>query len=915
MISSQSLGLASSELTVISLNDLLNTETGTLTNKFGFSGTTVAIITTTDNKTFLAIDINGWGSFDSDSMLIDVTNSTLTSLNASTFVGISFYGTTAHDSITGSDFDDYIYGELGNDTLVGNAGNDEIFGGDGSDSILGGMGDDTLSGELGDDYISGDDGNDYLYDFQGNNTLLGGLGNDNIFGGIGNDSLLGGEGDDSIDAGDGNDTILGGIGNNVLTGGTGNDSFIFAASSVAPSITNFDVINDFGLDLDVIDFIDTITIALATAPAIVGTAQVSSNGVANFAAADDTLAERLVAVEQAIQLNSLTAGEAAIFVSGYDSYIFISDATAGVGVGDVLIKLNNIVATSLTLNAGNIVAVTSPYSIADFSNLVSGILAEDTIYILDTASNVSTNFDSLIIPNLAKIDRIDISNSTVLPLLIAQFMTTGVVNVLRENSVSIDATDATLSEIAFFYTHIGKIAPNGLSNLALSTANQLEYEIYDLLSKSSNATVVAASPTDYEINSFAKFAANIATNGITGSYTLNDWNAANAAEAASLLSKTSAAATVVVDASYMSSTKLIAISANIGKVDSITNLSINTSDFTDTETANLLNVATSNVFVNSTGATADEVASIISNINKIPVAGISGGISLTTAQALTLGSKLSPYIAITLTDTTSATAADLLAIDALTVGGINANTITTITGTSIEINSVLQSYSTINLNGVTTLILTDASNASLITTDVNVSSGQLLVIDGSTASGFNFNGAAETDGKFSVVGGAGADSIIGGYGADTLLGGAGADSIVGGYGADTLFGGAGIDTMTGGEGVDIFAFDTPDLDTTAGSVTDVIVDFISGTDKISLATAGNSGNFYSHSTPFGTVSNMLTAADAVLDGTIKYYFGIVNNGSNSDSYLITDVNGIGYTDVIKFVGAATVVAADIIATA
>jgi len=1019
VIPTQSSGLASSELTEISLNDLLNTETGTLTNKFGFSGTTVAILTTTDSKTFLIIDIQGYGYVDSGTMIIDVTGSTLTSLNTATFVGINFYGTTAHDSITGSDFDDYISGELGNDTLLGLAGNDEILGGDGSDSILGGMGDDTLLGDLGDDYISGDDGNDYIDGYQGNNTLLGGagddqissssgnsnisggtgndtiyaydgfntvdagdgndyiglswwsttassfvsagngndtidgsfgndtilgdagddeiydydgndsidggdgndkissyegnktlsggLGNDQIFAGTGNDSLLGGEGDDVIDAGSGNDTILGGIGENILTGGEGNDTFVFAANTAAPNATTFDSITDFGLDLDVIDVAYTITIASATATAIVGTAQVASNGVANFAAADDTLAEKIIAIEQAIQLNSLTAGEAAVFISDYDSYIFISDAIVGVGAGDVLIKLPDIVATSLTLNAGNIVAVTSPYSLADFSNSVANILAEDTIYILDTAANIGTNFDSLIIPNLAKIDRIDVLNSTVLALTITQFMTAGVVNVLRENSVAIDATNATLSDVTYFHTHLGKIAQSGLSNLALSTANQFEYEIHDLLSKATNATIVADSPTDFEINSFAKFSANIAIDGITGSYTLNSWNVTTATEISSLLSKTNTTATVMVDANYMSSTQLISISSNVSKVDSITNLQLNVSDFTEQQTADLLNVAT-NVVVNATGATANEVASLVTYAANINAGGITGEISLTIAQAIALNSKLSPYIGITLTDTT-ATAANLLAINALTTGAINANTITTLTGTVAELNTLLQSYWSVNLNGLTNLTLTDTGSSTLTTVDANVLSGQTLVIDGSaTTSGFNFNGAAETDGRFSVIGGAGADTLHGSYGADTLIGGAGVDSISGGEGADVINGGAGIDTMTGGAGADIFVFDSTDLDTTAGAVTDEITDFVSGTDKIALTIAGDNANFLSNSIPFGTLSNMLSAADTALDGTIKYYFGIVNNGNN-DGYLVIDQNGTGYTDVIKLTGVTTAISA------
>jgi len=141
-----------------------------------------------------------------------------------------------------------------------------------------------------------------------------------------------------------------------------------------------------------------------------------------------------------------------------------------------------------------------------------------------------------------------------------------------------------------------------------------------------------------------------------------------------------------------------------------------------------------------------------------------------------------------------------------------------------------------------------------------------------------------------------------------LSGGAGVESISGGEGADVINGGAGIDTMTGGAGADIFVFDSTDLDTTAGAVTDEITDFVSGTDKIALTIAGDNANFLSNSIPFGTLSNMLSAADTALDGTIKYYFGIVNNGNN-DGYLVIDQNGTGYTDVIKLTGVTTAISA------
>jgi hypothetical protein len=87
VLTSQDLGLSSENLTSSTLNAKLNSETGTGI-KFISGNTTVAVISTTDSKTFLAIDVNGDGSFDGNDMLLDVTNSTLTSLAANTFIGL-----------------------------------------------------------------------------------------------------------------------------------------------------------------------------------------------------------------------------------------------------------------------------------------------------------------------------------------------------------------------------------------------------------------------------------------------------------------------------------------------------------------------------------------------------------------------------------------------------------------------------------------------------------------------------------------------------------------------------------------------------------------------------------------------------------------------------------------------------------
>lgn len=72
--------------------------------------------------------------------------------------------------------------------------------------------------------------------------------------------------------------------------------------------------------------------------------------------------------------------------------------------------------------------------------------------------------------------------------------------------------------------------------------------------------------------------------------------------------------------------------------------------------------------------------------------------------------------------------------------------------------------------------------------------------------------------------------VNGGMGDDLIRGGARSDFLVGGAGDDTLAGAAGIDTLLGGAGADTFVL-------TQNDASDVILDFVSGVDRIDLTTA------------------------------------------------------------------------------
>jgi hypothetical protein len=94
-----------------------------------------------------------------------------------------------------------------------------------------------------------------------------------------------------------------------------------------------------------------------------------------------------------------------------------------------------------------------------------------------------------------------------------------------------------------------------------------------------------------------------------------------------------------------------------------------------------------------------------------------------------------------------------------------------------------------------------------------------------------FDGSAELDGSFTVIGGNGIDTITGGSGKDVLLGRGGADILNGGIGNDILIGGAGADQLTGGAGKDLYRFES-EGDSNADTGIDTITGFnVGATDE------------------------------------------------------------------------------------
>ena len=178
-------------------------------------------------------------------------------------------------------------------------------------------------------------------------------------------TLIGTGGADTIVGGGAADAIHGGAGYDVLTGGSGADTFTFySTANGTPTALLFDTITDYTSGSDVIaltttDAATNVSITQGTNTTAVAAAghAAAASGVVSFHISDNTLALRLIAVNDALDdinddggATDAIAGEALVFGFGSDSYIFISDGVVGITSGDTLIKLTG-VANSTSTNS------------------------------------------------------------------------------------------------------------------------------------------------------------------------------------------------------------------------------------------------------------------------------------------------------------------------------------------------------------------------------------------------------------------------------------------------------------------------------------------------------------------------------------------------------------------------------------
>lgn len=237
-----------------------------------------------------------------------------------------------------------------------------------------------------------------------------------------------------------------------------------------------------------------------------------------------------------------------------------------------------------------------------------------------------------------------------------------------------------------------------------------------------------------------------------------------------------------------------------------------------------------------------------------------------TPQTLTIVDDDVPTVTVTATDPTASENAGETGTFTFT-GAAGTVVNYTVSGTATSGTDFTALAGTITLTGTPATDVVTVTATDDATVD-EVSETVIVTIDASTASPPAYNIGGTGTATVSITDNDGTTA-----GNDNLVGSTGIDIMSGGDGNDTLTGGAGADQLTGGNGADQFRFNA----TTEG--TDVIADFVVGTDKIlaSQATFGGlaagplaAANFVSGAAATAAVPQFIYNAGALsfdIDGT------------------------------------------------
>jgi len=288
------------------------------------------------------------------------------------------------------------------------------------------------------------------------------------------------------------------------------------------------------------------------------------------------------------------------------------------------------------------------------------------------------------------------------------------------STATVNATGMSAEQLAVVGGVSGKLAAGGIANMALALgATEITDTVTQaLLAKATAATVDASGATALEVAAMVTSIGNIAADGITGVLAVG--SATGATDITALFAKY-AGSTATVDASGMSTGQLVAVAGAAAKVSAggIGNLSLalGNASITDAVSLALLPKASA-ALVDATGATADEIATVVASLGNVASNGLTGALPIDrSVQASDITALFAKYAGNTAVVTaTTMSAAQLAAV----AGGAAKVAANGITGMTLVLGDALIT------DAATTALLSKAVNVNIDATDA--SAGELLAL-------------------------------------------------------------------------------------------------------------------------------------------------------------------------------------------
>ncbi|MCX5875949.1 MAG: hypothetical protein NT087_06600 [Deltaproteobacteria bacterium] len=659
----------------------------------------------------------------------------------------------------------------------------------------------------------------------------------NVTGGAGADTIQGGAGNDIIAGGAGNDSINGSAGGaDSITAGDGDDTI-----NMAGALTSADTI-DGGSGTDILAVTSLSASGLTN---VTNVETLSLSGAASAATLTANLSFTSIdmsTVDNTAQVLTLSTG-------------YTNATTVSVDSGDKVVNSAN-VAMTVTADAADLVAASATTITGGTGTDTLSVLADSTTANIVATSGLITNVDTITVR-----DGGDVTSGTV---------TAG-------KDITIDlaayATATTALTIDASALDAGTVVSNVMTNDEVLTITGVSARALNVTGGGGADVIVGSNSTSGD-----SLKGGLGNDTFTMDANLSYKDTIVGGGGTDRVSVTTGAAVNDVDFMHVSDADTLTLGTGGTKVTLGSYF-----DASGIATINLDSTTAAGSQVDAAGTTNGHTFNAIAAGGAVVNQTVAGGMGNDTFN-FGNGALL---------------ADDLDGSDSID-GGAGTDTIVisnalTSASATIDFNAThVTNVENVTMGTASGLAATSAETVTVILSDITSTTAQTINLDGSVITDSHdtitvtSNVTTATGGtKFSITGGAGADTLAGGVNADTISGGSGADVISGNGGADSL---------TGGAGNDIFGYALASSQST-NAATDTISDFTTGEDNVVISyTTVGTGTSVLDFTNKGTATSSADGL-ALLSGTatseatgrIGQYF---YNSGTKQIVLDTDGNGL-----------------------